>query len=117
MGSFYLFIYFKFCLVYLVSVAIIGLGPDFTRTKSFGFVDTFAESLVASLDRSWKRPPVVTTKLINSKAAKGFYYIEYTIPCKTLERHADTYFAVRMAKYCWYNRPYMMTGQVNTRHE
>lgn len=29
-----------------VSVAITGLGPDFTSLKSFGSVDAFAESLV-----------------------------------------------------------------------
>ena len=34
-------------LVPLVSVAITGIGADFTRLESFGKVDAFAESLVS----------------------------------------------------------------------
>ena len=33
-------------IVFVVSVAITGIGPDFTRLESFGKVDAFAESLV-----------------------------------------------------------------------
>ncbi|CAO2817472.1 unnamed protein product [Amaranthus hypochondriacus] len=54
-----------------VSVAITGIGPDFTRLESFGKVDAFAESLVNGLDRSWQRPPGVAAKLIDCKAANG----------------------------------------------
>ncbi|KAE9456808.1 hypothetical protein C3L33_11287, partial [Rhododendron williamsianum] len=54
-----------------VTVAITGLGPDFTRLESFGKVDEFAETLVSGLDRSWQRPPGVKAKLIDSKAANG----------------------------------------------
>lgn len=32
-----------------MSVAITGLGPDFTRMESFGKVEAFAETLVKSL--------------------------------------------------------------------
>ncbi|CAO2211471.1 unnamed protein product [Urochloa humidicola] len=62
-----------------VSVAITGIGPDFTSLKSFGDVDAFAEGLVNGLDRSWQRPPGLAAKLIDSKAANGLYYVEYTL--------------------------------------
>ncbi|KAL2506041.1 PsbP domain-containing protein 3 [Abeliophyllum distichum] len=58
-----------------VSIAITSLGADFTRLESFGKVDAFAENL----DRSWQRPPGVAAKLVDSKAANGLYYIEYTL--------------------------------------
>lgn len=32
-----------------MSIAITGLGPDFTRMESFGKVEAFAETLVSSL--------------------------------------------------------------------
>ncbi|MBA0551213.1 hypothetical protein Golob_022108 [Gossypium lobatum] len=56
-----------------VSVAITGLGPDFTRMESFGKVDAFADTLVSGLDRSWQRPPGVAAKLIDCKASNGIY--------------------------------------------
>ncbi|KAK1266709.1 hypothetical protein QJS04_geneDACA014511 [Acorus gramineus] len=92
-----------------VSVAITGLGPDYTRMESFGAVDAFAESLVTGLDRSWKRPPGVTAKLVNSKAAKGFYYIEYTLQ-NPGERCRHIFSAIGMANNGWYNRLYTVTG-------
>lgn len=58
-------------IAFVVSVAITGIGPDFTRLESFGKVDAFAESLVNGLDRSWQRPPGVAAKLIDCKAANG----------------------------------------------
>lgn len=54
-----------------MSVAITGLGPDFTRMESFGKVEAFAETLVSGLDRSWQKPAGVTAKLVDSKASKG----------------------------------------------
>ncbi|KAG5542711.1 hypothetical protein RHGRI_015733 [Rhododendron griersonianum] len=93
-----------------VTVAITGLGPDFTRLESFGKVDEFAETLVSGLDRSWQRPPGVKAKLIDSKAANGLYYIDYTLqnPGETL-RHLFT--VLGMATTGWYNRLYTVTGQ------
>ncbi|KAI8549241.1 hypothetical protein RHMOL_Rhmol06G0010900 [Rhododendron molle] len=93
-----------------VTVAITGLGPDFTRLESFGKVDEFAETLVSGLDRSWQRPPGVKAKLIDSKAANGLYYIDYTLqnPGET-RRHLFT--VLGMATTGWYNRLYTVTGQ------
>ncbi|XP_077228052.1 photosystem II reaction center PsbP family protein [Tasmannia lanceolata] len=93
-----------------VSIAITGLGADFTRLESFGKVDAFAESLVSGLDRSWQRPPGLAAKLIDSKAANGLYYIEYTLqnPGESL-RHIFS--VIGMASNGWYNRLYTVTGQ------
>ncbi|KAL8151460.1 hypothetical protein V2J09_021268 [Rumex salicifolius] len=93
-----------------VSVLITGLGPDFTRLESFGKVDAFAETLVSGLDRSWQRPAGVSAKLIDYKASKGLYYIEYTLqnPGESL-RHI--YSALGVANTGWYNRLYTVTGQ------
>uniref|UniRef100_A0A0E0CEN8 PsbP C-terminal domain-containing protein n=1 Tax=Oryza meridionalis TaxID=40149 RepID=A0A0E0CEN8_9ORYZ len=88
-----------------VSVAITGIGPDFTSLKSFGDVDAFAETLVNGLDRSWKRPPGVAAKLINSRAANGFYYIEYTLQ-NPGEQRRHIVSAIGMAFNGWYNRLY-----------
>ncbi|XP_026659705.2 psbP domain-containing protein 3, chloroplastic isoform X6 [Phoenix dactylifera] len=93
-----------------VSVVITGLGPDFTRLESFGTVDAFAETLVSGLDRSWKRPPGLAAKLINSKAANGLYYIEYTLQFPG-ERCRHILSAIGMASNGWYNRLYTVTGQ------
>ncbi|KAL5220802.1 hypothetical protein ABZP36_025515 [Zizania latifolia] len=93
-----------------VSVAITGIGPDFTSLKSFGDVDAFAESLVTGLDRSWKRPPGLAAKLIDSRAANGLYYIEYTLQ-NPGEKRRHIVSAVGMAFNGWYNRLYTVTGQ------
>ncbi|XP_072991661.1 psbP domain-containing protein 3, chloroplastic isoform X1 [Typha latifolia] len=93
-----------------VSVVITGLGPDFTRLESFGSVDAFAESLVTGLDRSWRRPPGVAAKLINSRAANGLYYIEYTLQ-NLGERRRHLLSVIGMASNGWYNRLYTVTGQ------
>ncbi|WOL13956.1 psbP domain-containing protein 3, chloroplastic isoform X1 [Canna indica] len=93
-----------------VSVVITGLGPDFTRLESFGNVDAFAETLVSGLDRSWKRPPGVTAKLINSKSSNGLYYIEYTLQFPG-ERCRHILTALGIASNGWYNRLYTVTGQ------
>lgn len=93
-----------------VSVAITGIGPDFTRLESFGKVDAFAESLVNGLDRSWQRPPGIAAKLIDCKAANGLYYIEYTLQ-KPGESRRHIYSAIGMANNGWYNRLYTVTGQ------
>ncbi|KAG6481803.1 hypothetical protein ZIOFF_058424 [Zingiber officinale] len=87
-----------------------GLGPDFTRLQSFGNVDAFAETLVSGLDRSWRNPPGVAAKLIDSKAANGLYYIEYTLQIPgEKRRHILT--ALGVASNGWYNRLYTVTGQ------
>ncbi|KAI7747746.1 hypothetical protein M8C21_008309 [Ambrosia artemisiifolia] len=93
-----------------VSLVITGLGADFTKLESFGKVDAFAENLVSGLDRSWQRPPGVTAKLVDSKATKGMYYIEYTLqnPGES-ERHL--YSVLGIANNGWYNRLYTLTGQ------
>ncbi|XP_078438657.1 photosystem II reaction center PsbP family protein isoform X2 [Wolffia australiana] len=93
-----------------VSVVITGIGPDFTRLESFGKVDEFAESLVTGLDRSWRRPPGLAAKLIDSKAKNGFYYIEYTLQ-NPGERKRHILSAIGMANNGWYNRLYTITGQ------
>ncbi|XP_010416568.1 PREDICTED: psbP domain-containing protein 3, chloroplastic [Camelina sativa] len=93
-----------------VSVAITGLGPDFTRMESFGKVEAFAETLVSGLDRSWQKPAGVTAKLIDSRASKGFYYIEYTLQ-NPGEARKHLYAAIGMATNGWYNRLYTVTGQ------
>ncbi|AAF20244.1 unknown protein; 20920-22411 [Arabidopsis thaliana] len=93
-----------------VSIAITGLGPDFTRMESFGKVEAFAETLVSGLDRSWQKPVGVTAKLIDSRASKGFYYIEYTLQ-NPGEARKHLYSAIGMATNGWYNRLYTVTGQ------
>uniref|UniRef100_A0A1D1YWJ1 PsbP domain-containing protein 3, chloroplastic n=1 Tax=Anthurium amnicola TaxID=1678845 RepID=A0A1D1YWJ1_9ARAE len=93
-----------------VSIAITGVGPDFTRLESFGTADAFAENLVNGLDRSWKRPPGLAAKLIDSKAANGLYYIEYTLQ-NPGEKMRHIISAVGMASNGWYNRLYTVTGQ------
>uniref|UniRef100_A0A0D9X9P1 PsbP C-terminal domain-containing protein n=1 Tax=Leersia perrieri TaxID=77586 RepID=A0A0D9X9P1_9ORYZ len=93
-----------------VSVAITGIGPDFTSMKSFGDVDAFAETLVNGLDRSWKRPPGLAAKLINSRAANGLYYIEYTLQ-NPGDKRRHIVSAIGMAFNGWYNRLYTVTGQ------
>ncbi|KAJ6931752.1 hypothetical protein NC652_015054 [Populus alba x Populus x berolinensis] len=94
----------------IFSVVITGLGPDFTRLESFGKVDAFAETLVGGLDRSWQRPPGVAAKLIDSKAANGLYYIEYTLQ-NPGESRRHLLSALGVAFNGWYNRLYTVTGQ------
>ncbi|XP_010061238.2 psbP domain-containing protein 3, chloroplastic isoform X2 [Eucalyptus grandis] len=93
-----------------ISVAITGIGPDFTKMGSFGKVDAFAESLVNGLDRSWQRPPGVAAKLIDCQDANGFYYIEYSLQ-NPGESQRHIYSAIGMAFNGWYNRLYTVTGQ------
>uniref|UniRef100_A0A0F7H196 Photosystem II reaction center PsbP family protein n=1 Tax=Goodyera fumata TaxID=1390594 RepID=A0A0F7H196_9ASPA len=93
-----------------VSITITGLGPDFTALGSFGKVDAFAETLVNGLDRSWQRPPGTAAKLINSAAANGLYYIEYTLQ-NPGERRRHIFSAIGIASNGWYNRLYTVTGQ------
>ncbi|XP_027148303.1 psbP domain-containing protein 3, chloroplastic isoform X1 [Coffea eugenioides] len=93
-----------------VSVVITGLGADFTRLESFGKVDAFAETLVSGLDRSWQRPPGVAAKLIDSKAANGLYYIEYTLQ-NPGESRRHLFSVLGIANNGWYNRLYTLTGQ------
>ncbi|XP_056177201.1 psbP domain-containing protein 3, chloroplastic isoform X2 [Syzygium oleosum] len=93
-----------------ISVAITGIGPDFTKMGSFGKVDAFAESLVNGLDRSWRRPPGVAAKLIDCRDANGFYYIEYSLQ-NPGESRRHIYSAIGMAFNGWYNRLYTVTGQ------
>lgn len=94
-----------------VSIAITGLGPDFTSLKSFGTADAFAETLVSGLDRSWVRPPGVAAKLIDCKSANGLYYVEYTLQ-NPGEKRRHLFSAIGMATNGWYNRLYTVTGQV-----
>ncbi|XP_009759652.1 psbP domain-containing protein 3, chloroplastic [Nicotiana tabacum] len=93
-----------------VSIVITSLGADFTKLESFGKVDAFAENLVSGLDRSWQRPAGVKAKLIDSKASKGLYYIEYTLqnPGESL-RHLFSVLGI--ADNGVYNRLYTLTGQ------
>ncbi|KAL3621560.1 PsbP domain-containing protein 3, chloroplastic [Castilleja foliolosa] len=93
-----------------VSLAITSLGADFTKLESFGKVDTFAETLIGGLDRSWQRPPGVAAKLIDTKASNGLYYIEYTLknPGES-RRHLLSVLGV--ANNGIYNRLYTLTGQ------
>ncbi|KAL5678148.1 hypothetical protein ACJX0J_014279, partial [Zea mays] len=91
-----------------VSVAITGIGPDFTSLKSFGDVDAFAEGLIQhtqvnSLGRSWQRPPGLAAKLIHSRAANSLYYLEYTLQ-NPGERRRHIVSAIGMAFNGWYNR-------------
>ncbi|KAH7387223.1 hypothetical protein KP509_16G011400 [Ceratopteris richardii] len=93
-----------------VNVLITPVGPDYTSLGSFGTVDAFAETLVNSLDRSWKKPPGQAAKLIDSKSKKGFYYIEYTIQ-QPGEKKRHLLSVVGMRFNGWYNRLYTVTGQ------
>ncbi|XP_008671805.1 psbP domain-containing protein 3, chloroplastic [Zea mays] len=86
-----------------VSVAITGIGPDFTSLKSFGDVDAFAEGLIRALGRSWQRPPGLAAKLIHSRAANSLYYLEYTLQ-NPGERRRHIVSAIGMAFNGWYNR-------------
>lgn len=93
-----------------VNVIITGLSADYTRMESFGTVDAFAETLVNSLDRSWKRPPGQAAKLLNAKSKNGLYYIEYSLQ-KPGESKIHLLSAIGMAMNGWYNRLYTVTGQ------
>ncbi|CAN6547002.1 unnamed protein product [Malus baccata var. baccata] len=93
-----------------ISVVITGLGPDFTKMESFGKVEAFAETLVSGLDRSWQRPAGVAAKLIDCKASKGLYFIEYSLQ-KPGESCKHLFSALGMATNGWYNRLYTVTGQ------
>nr|AKM76622.1 photosystem II reaction center PsbP family protein [Hypseocharis bilobata] len=93
-----------------VSIVITGLGADFTRMESFGKVESFAETLVSGLDRSWKNPPGVAAKLIDCKASKGMYYVEYTLQ-NPGETRRYLYSALGMASNGWVNRLFTVTGQ------
>ncbi|KAK6116808.1 hypothetical protein DH2020_049438 [Rehmannia glutinosa] len=95
-----------------VSIAITGLGADFTRLESFGKVDAFAENLIGGLDRSWQRPPGVAAKLIDSKAANGLYYIEYTLK-NPGESRRHLFSVLGIANNGFYNRLYTLTGQAS----
>eukprot|EP00249_Psilotum_nudum_P001498 c13986_g1_i2 orf=486-1283(-) len=94
-----------------VNVLITGLGADYTSLGSFGTADTFAENLVNSLDRSWKRPPGQVAKLISSESRNGLYYVEYTLQ-KPGERKVILLSAVGIGFNGWYNRLYTVTGQL-----
>ncbi|KAL2529812.1 PsbP domain-containing protein 3 [Forsythia ovata] len=93
-----------------VSIAITSLGADFTRLESFGKVDAFAENLIGGLDRSWQRPPGVAAKLVDSKAANGLYYIEYTLK-NPGESCRHLFSVLGIADNGFYNRLYTLTGQ------
>ncbi|XP_042057980.1 psbP domain-containing protein 3, chloroplastic-like isoform X1 [Salvia splendens] len=93
-----------------VSIAITGLGADFTRLESFGKVGEFAETLIGGLDRSWQRPPGVAAKLIDSRASNGLYYIEYTLK-NPGESGRHLYSVLGVANNGIYNRLYTLTGQ------
>nr|AKM76624.1 photosystem II reaction center PsbP family protein [Monsonia marlothii] len=93
-----------------VSIVITGLGADFTRMESFGKVDEFADTLVSGLDRSWKNPPGVAAKLIDCKASKGMYYIQYTLQ-NPGEGRRYLYSTLGMASNGWVNRLFTVTGQ------
>ncbi|EPS73549.1 hypothetical protein M569_01209, partial [Genlisea aurea] len=95
-----------------VSLVITGLGADFTKLESFGKVDAFAETLIGGLDRSWQRPPGVAARLIDSKAANGLYYIEYTLknPGES-RRNLLTVMGISKSTDGFYNRLYTLTGQ------
>ncbi|XP_057862665.1 psbP domain-containing protein 3, chloroplastic isoform X2 [Cryptomeria japonica] len=93
-----------------VNVVITGVGADYTRMESFGTVDAFAETLVNSLDRSWKRPPGQAAKLLNAKSKNGIYYVEYSFQ-KPGQSKIHLFSAVGLKFGDWYNRLYTVTGQ------
>ncbi|KAI5066860.1 hypothetical protein GOP47_0017388 [Adiantum capillus-veneris] len=93
-----------------VNVLITAVGPDYTSLGSFGTLDAFAETVVNSIDRSWKRPPGQAAKLVDSKSNKGLYYIEYTVQ-KPGEKKRHLLSVVGMRFNGWYNRLYTVTGQ------
>ncbi|KAL0392245.1 UNVERIFIED_CONTAM: PsbP domain-containing protein 3, chloroplastic [Sesamum radiatum] len=99
-----------------VSIAITALGADFTRLESFGKVDAFAENLVGGLDRSWQRPPGVAAKLIDSKAANGLYYIEYTLK-NPGESRRHLFSVLGIANNGTYNRLYTLTGSLSMKRK
>ncbi|KAH9560989.1 hypothetical protein CY35_06G138400 [Sphagnum magellanicum] len=93
-----------------VNVVITGLGADYTSLGSFGTADAFAENLVNSLDRSWKKPPGQAAKLINSRSREGMYYVEYTIE-RPGERKRHLLSVVGIGFNGWVNRLYTVSGQ------
>lgn len=93
-----------------VNVIITGAGADYTRMESFGTVDAFAETLVNSLDRSWKRPPGQAAKLLNAKSKNGMYYVEYSLQ-KPGQRKIHLFSTVGITFSGWYNKLYTVTGQ------
>ncbi|KAI3856719.1 hypothetical protein MKX03_029986, partial [Papaver bracteatum] len=89
-----------------VSVFITFLGADFTRIEYFGKVEEFAKTLVSGLDRSWKRPPGASAKLIFSSlhVCAGFDNIEHTLQkpgesCRHIFSKIDMFIEEEISKY------------------
>eukprot|EP00850_Spirogloea_muscicola_P000616 SM000002S05696 [mRNA] locus=s2:1589921:1592301:- [translate_table: standard] len=93
-----------------VNIVVTFLGADYTNMGSFGSPFAFGESLVNSLDRSWKRPPGQKARLIDARLLNGHYYVEYTL--ETLEKSKQHLMAVvGINSNGWVNRLLTVTGQ------
>ncbi|MCO5574924.1 hypothetical protein L7F22_028719 [Adiantum nelumboides] len=94
-----------------VNVLITSVGPDYTSLGSFGTIDAFAEGVVNSIDRSWKKPPGQAAKLVDSKSNRAnFDLLEYTVQ-RPGEKKKHLLSVVGMRFNGWYNRLYTVTGQ------
>ncbi|MCO5589126.1 hypothetical protein L7F22_043092 [Adiantum nelumboides] len=92
-----------------VNVLITSMGPDYTSLGSFGTIDAFAEGVVNSIDRSYKKPPGQAAKLVDSKSNRGLYYIEYTVQ-QPREKKRHLLSVVGMRFNGWYNSLFTVTG-------
>ncbi|KAJ7571769.1 hypothetical protein O6H91_01G176500 [Diphasiastrum complanatum] len=93
-----------------VNIVITNLGADFTGLGSFGPVDSFAETLVNGLDRSWQKPPGQSAILVNASSRNGLYYVDYTLQ-KPGERMRHLLSVVGIGVKGWYNQLFTVTGQ------
>ncbi|XP_024516327.1 psbP domain-containing protein 3, chloroplastic-like isoform X1 [Selaginella moellendorffii] len=93
-----------------VNVIITNLGADFTGIGSLGSVDSFAASVVGSMDRSYKRPPGTAARLVNAVSRNGMYYLDYTVQTPgEAQRHFFSVAGVGETQF--YKQLYTATGQ------
>eukprot|EP00850_Spirogloea_muscicola_P007243 SM000036S13287 [mRNA] locus=s36:427857:430358:+ [translate_table: standard] len=98
-----------------VNIVVTFLGADYTNMGSFGSPFAFGESLVNSLDRSWKRPPGQKARLIDARLLNGTVE-RLTLFCRVYpgdprknKRHLLA--VVGMNSNGWVNRLLTVTGQ------
>jgi hypothetical protein len=103
-----------------ITVVITNVSVEFTKLSSFGNIDSFADNLVSSQDRSmllrqpsWARKPnevIQVAELVSSKATSDKYFVEYTIE-KMPGPKRHLYSSLILGSNGRYNRLYTVTGQ------
>ncbi|GAX86069.1 hypothetical protein CEUSTIGMA_g13483.t1 [Chlamydomonas eustigma] len=103
-----------------VTVVVTNVSVEFTKLSSFGNIDSFADNLVSSQDRSmmlrqpsWARKPnevIQVAELVSCKATSNKYFVEYTIE-KIPGPKRHLYSSFILGSNGRYNRLYTVTGQ------